>query len=156
MNNSKVIKLFEFCCVKNFRHVLSDQICQTTRFLVLNTVNSGMFYFENTLSSCKPGYQNKYNYIIYSYKTIHTTLKQSAQSVNTSVHAMETSSYLTSYWNYSNGSDSPKYSYSLLLKLNNQTALKDLPVILFLVILMIVGIVGNITVSIIYSKTKKK
>lgn len=69
---------------------------------------------------------------------------------------METSSFLTSYWNYSNGTDSSHDAYYLLLKLNNQKALRDLPVIMFLVILMVVGISGNIVVCIIYSKAKKK
>uniref|UniRef100_A0A8W8JJI8 G-protein coupled receptors family 1 profile domain-containing protein n=1 Tax=Magallana gigas TaxID=29159 RepID=A0A8W8JJI8_MAGGI len=69
---------------------------------------------------------------------------------------METSTFLTSYWNYSYGSDSSKDPYSLLLKLNNQKALRDLPVILFLGVLLIVGISGNIVVCVIYSKAKKK
>ncbi|XP_052711469.1 histamine H2 receptor-like [Crassostrea angulata] len=69
---------------------------------------------------------------------------------------METSTFLSSYWNNSYGSDSSKDPYSLLLKLNNQKALRDLPVILFLVVLLIVGISGNIVVCVIYSKAKKK
>lgn len=51
---------------------------------------------------------------------------------------------------------SSRDTYSILKKLDNEAALRFLPVIIFLVILIVMGTPGNIIVSIVYSRRKRK
>lgn len=60
------------------------------------------------------------------------------------------------FWNVSDGYNISGDSYASLIRLNNEAALRFLPVTLFIVFLMVIGLVGNVIVCIVYYKRKRK
>lgn len=60
------------------------------------------------------------------------------------------------FWNVSDEYNLSGDPYASLIRLNNKAALRFLPVTLFIVVLMIIGIVGNVIVCIVYYKRKRK
>lgn len=60
--------------------------------------------------------------------------------------------YVNFYWNGFDGYDLLDDFYVFLINLNNEVVLRFILIILFIVVLMIIELVGNVIVCIIYYK----
>lgn len=76
--------------------------------------------------------------------------------VSMATSIMKNSSYVNFYWNGSDGYNLSDDSYASLINLNNEAALRFIPITLFIVVPMIIELVGNVIVCIIYYKRKRK